>query len=285
MSSRTLGFDTSDLELDEWLITTGSYLYIVAMLLSVVIPLVYVIGTSFKPPGELFTSTPHLVPNDPTLANYTYAIDRFGTQLVNSLLIALGTAGLALLITIPGAYVFGRKEFPGKRFLFYGIILALLFPHVVLVVPITELWLSMGLFNTLPGVWLSFQIFVAPFALWILRDFFRKLPSNLEESAQIYGCTQFAAFVRVILPLSLPAIGAIGFLAFLHGWSDFLFANMLTTGNGPRPAIVSLYFALNAGGGERVNWGPMMAMSMIIGLPPTALYMYTRGHLTNAFAV
>lgn len=285
MSSRTFGFGISDLSLDEWMITTGSYLYIVAMLLSIVIPLVYVIGTSFKPPGELFTSSPHLVPNDPTIENYTYAIDRFGTQLVNSLLIALGTAGLALLITIPGAYVFGRKEFPGKRLLFYGIILALLFPHVVLIVPITELWLSVGLFNTLPGVWLSFQIFVAPFALWILRDFFRKLPSNLEESARIYGCSQFGAFVRVILPLSLPAIGAIGFLAFLHGWSDFLFANMLTTGNGPRPAIVSLYFALNAGGGERVNWGPMMAMSMIIGLPPTALYMYTRQHLTNAFAV
>lgn len=285
MSSRYSDRDLFDRSLDEWMITAGSYSFMILMLLSIVLPLLYVIGTSFKPGNELFVAKPHVIPYEPTLANYNRAIDAFGTQLYNSLIIAVGTAILSLLITIPGAYVFGRKEFPGKRPLFYGIVLALLFPHVVLIIPITELWLSLGLFNTFLGVWLSFQIFVAPFALWILRDFFRKLPDNIEEAAQIYGCTQFGAFVRVVLPLSMPAIGAIGFLAFLHGWSDFLFSNMLTTGNGPRPAIVSLYFALNAGGGERVNWGPMMAMSMIIGLPPTALYMYTRRYLTNAFAV
>jgi multiple sugar transport system permease protein len=124
---------------------------------------------------------------------------------------------------------------------------------------------------------------VTPFAIWILRDFFEKLPANLEEAAQVYGCSQFQAFYKVILPLSLPAVMATAFLAFLVGWNDFLFSNMLTTGTGPRPAVVSLY--LQTVGGESRYWGLVMSQALVVGLPPTALYLVARRYLTESFAV
>jgi len=105
---------------------------------------------------------------------------------------------------------------------------------------------------------------------------------NLEEAAQVYGCTQFQAFVRVVLPLSAPALVAIAFLAFLIGWNDFLFANMLTTGEGPRPAVVQVFFTTQ--GGERIFWSWLMAGCLIVGTPPVVLYILGRRYLQEAFA-
>jgi ABC-type glycerol-3-phosphate transport system permease component len=261
---------------------SAKYLLLGVSLLLAVFPFVYVLSVSFRPPAELYTA-PHLLPRSPTLEPWRTAVDTLSGPLINSTIIAVGTAVLSLLITIPGAYVFGRKEFPGKRPMFYLVITALLFPYILLIIPISDLWSELGLYNTIPGLWLAYQVFVTPFAIWILRDFFEQLPPNLEEAAQVYGCTQFGAFLRVVLPISMPAIVAVGFLAFLTGWNDFLFSNMLTTGTGPRPAVVSLF--LSTAGSEQTIWTRLMAQTLIIGLPPTVLYIVARRKLSNALAV
>lgn len=249
----------------------------------ILIPLVLVVTVSFRPPPEFFGTDPHIIPQSPTTEAWVTALNDLQEPLINSTLIATGTTALALLICIPGAYVFGRQEFPGKEWGFRAIMVALLFPYILLIIPLTDTWYGLGLFNTLPGVILAYQVFVTPFAIWILRDFFEGLPANLEEAAQVYGCSQFQAFYKVILPLSLPAVMATAFLAFLVGWNDFLFSNMLTTGTGPRPAVVSLY--LQTVGGESRYWGLVMSQALVVGLPPTVLYMVARRYLTESFAV
>ena len=98
----------------------------------------------------------------------------------------------------------------------------------------------------------------------------------------MYGCTQFQAFWRVMLPMAKPVIVSVLFLAFLQGWSDFLFSNMLTTGDGPRTASVAIY--TSTAGGERVEWGPLMVMTLLAGIPPVVLYMFAQKHLTRTFA-
>lgn len=248
------------------------------------VPLLFILSVSFMPPTEFF-GAPHIIPYEPTLEAWTSGFTELKDNLVNSFLIASGTALLALAITIPGAYAFARKEFHGKKFGFYAIILAMMFPYILLVIPIMGLWNDLGLYNTVPGMILAYQVFVAPFAIWILRDFFETLPKDIEEAAQVYGCTQFTAFVRVILPLAAPGIVAVGFLAFLTGWNDFLFANLLTTGTGPVPAVPVLYGTIGGGSGERVYWGKLMAETLIIGTPPTVLYLVARNYLENAFTV
>ena len=255
-----------------------------AAILSLIIPpILFVVSVSFRPPTEFFSQHIYLIPKNPTVDPWLRAWDALQTPLKNSLFVAAGTSVLSLLITIPGAYVFARKQFPGRKLGFYMVLAALLFPYILLIVPISDLWYDVGLYNSIPGLWIAYQSFIVPFAIWILRDFFEQLPMNLEEAAQVYGCTQFSAFVKVILPLSAPAVAAVGFLAFVIGWNDFLFSNMLTTGTGPRPAVVALF--LSTVGGEQTYWGLMMAESLIIGVPPTVLYLVSRRYLTQAFAV
>lgn len=252
-------------------------------ILMIVVPLFYVVSVSFRPTTEVFLPTFHWLPQEPTTSGWESAFSELSDELLNSLIIGTGTAILSLLITIPGAYAFARKEFPGRRAIFYSIVIALLFPYILLIIPITDTWVTIGLYDSYVGLWVAYQVFVTPFAIWILRDFFERLPANLEESARVYGCTQFGAFVRVVLPLSLPAIAAVGFLAFLTGWNDFLFSNMLTRGSEFRPAVVQLF--LNVSGGGTRQWPALMAQTLIIGIPPTILYLVARRQLTQAFEV
>ncbi|MFC7192539.1 carbohydrate ABC transporter permease [Halocatena marina] len=259
------------------------YATIAFLVATIIVPLVFIVSVSFRPPTEFF-GEPHLIPHDPTLQTWVTGFNEIKDNLVNSLFVAAGTAIIALLITIPGAYAFARTRFPGRKVGFYLIVGAMLFPYIVLIIPVTSLWHDLGLFNTIHGLWIAYQIFVVPFAMWILRDFFESLPANLEEAAQVYGCTQFSAFVRVVLPLSAPGIVAVGFLAFLVGWNDFLFSNLLTTGFGPRPAVPVLFQTVSGSSGERVFWGKLMVEVLIIGTPPTVLYVFSRRYLSEAFA-
>jgi len=264
------------------LFTSANYLLVLAFAGMILLPFLYAFSVSIKPPTEFF-GTPHLIPYEPTFKHWGDAFDNLREPLVNSLIIASGTAIISLFVTIPGAYAFGRVDFAGKKIGFYIIVMALLFPYVLLIIPISDLWYRLGLFNTIPGLWIAYQAFITPFAVWILRDYFEKLPLNIEEAAQVYGCTSFQAFRKVILPLSAPAVAAVGFLSFVVSWNDFLFSNMLTTGTGPRPAVVSLF--ITTAGGEGLHWGLTMAKTIMIGLPPTVFYLAARKYITNAFAV
>lgn len=256
------------------------YLVLAFYFAMILIPFVFILSVGFLPKSELLGPF-HLIPQNPTLESYRFAIDSIGDNLINSFIAATGTAILTLVIAVTGGYVFARKEFPGKKVSFYAIITALMFPYVLMVVPITDIFYRVGLFNTFAGLILAFQLFVAPFALWVLRDFFEKLPPHLEEAAQVYGCSEFSAFVRVVLPLSRPALMSTGFIAFVIGWHEFLFSNMLTTYQGPRPATVQLY--LDTVTGNITFWGVMMAETVLVAIPTAVLYFIARQSISETF--
>ena len=259
-----------------------TYASLAVVLALVLIPYAYVIVTAFKPPSEVYEI--RWWPSEISLAAWdeVFRINRFHHYLFNSLVAGLGSAILAVAIALPGAYIFARKEFPFREPFFYMIVGTLIFPFILLIVPVTIVWIRIGLFDTFLGLWLAFQIFAVPYSMWILRGYFAKLPRHLEEAAQVYGCTQFQAFWRVMLPMAKPVIVSVLFLAFLQGWSDFLFSNMLTTGDGPRTASVAIY--TSSAGGERVEWGPLMVMTLLTGIPPVILYMLAQKHLSKTFA-
>jgi ABC-type glycerol-3-phosphate transport system permease component len=237
--------------------------------------------TAFKPSGEVFDVT--WFPQEFSIQAWidVFRINDFHIYLWNSLISGLGAAVLAMIIAVPGAYIFARKDFPGREPFFYMIVGTLIFPFILLIVPITITWIKIGLFNNFLGLWLAFQIFAVPYSMWILRGYFAQMPRFLEEAAMIYGCTQFQAFYKVVLPMAKPVIISVMFLAFLQGWSDFLFSNMLTTGDGPRTASVAIY--VSSAGGERIEWEVLMVMTLITGIPPVILYMLAQKHITKTF--
>jgi len=273
---------TRNADLGETLNSLVKWAWLGFMVLLIGIPLLIVVSASFTGKQAMFAGKPFLLPKDPTLEYWTESISGLVQPLLNSFLASLGSVILSLLIAVPGGYAFARTEFRYKEWLFYLVILALLFPIIILVMPIVDVFVGLGLFNNLPGLWISYQLMAAPFAIWILRDYFEGLPANLEEAAQVYGCTQFTAFRRVMLPLSLPGVVAVGFISFMIAWNEFLYTNMLTTGQGPRTAVVHLF--VQTMGGERVLWGWLMTQAIIIGIPPAILYIFARRYLSNAFA-
>jgi ABC-type glycerol-3-phosphate transport system permease component len=255
---------------------------VLAMVLALIlIPYTYVIVTAFKPAGEVFDVT--WFPQQFSIQAWidVFRINDFHIYLWNSLISGLGAAVLAMIIAVPGAYIFARKDFPGREPFFYMIVGTLIFPFILLIVPITITRIKIGLFNNFLGLWLAFQIFAVPYSMWILRGYFAQMPRFLEEAAMIYGCTQFQAFYKVVLPMAKPVIISVMFLAFLQGWSDFLFSNMLTTGDGPRTASVAIY--VSSAGGERIEWEVLMVMTLITGIPPVILYMLAQKHITKTF--
>lgn len=276
------GRTTSNRTLADSLLVFLTYSLGILIALICVIPFVYMLSVTIRPPEELWTV--QLIPSTFTPYYLETAFGRVSDLLWNSFVISSGTMLVSLLIVIPSAYVFGRIDFKGKSPLFYVVLLIIMFPFVLLIIPIANIWYELELYNTVPGLWIAYQIFVAPFAIWVLRDYFAKLPENLEESARIYGCSQFTAFVRVILPLAMPSIIAVAFLSFLVAWNDFLMAGMLTSGTGPRPAVVGLYLTIH-GTAASVPWGLIMGETLIIGTPPTVLYLLARKSLAESFEV
>jgi ABC-type glycerol-3-phosphate transport system permease component len=258
-----------------------AYAGLALVLALVAIPYGYVVVTAFKGPQEIFDVK--WIPDRWSLESWRDALGNrdFVRALGNSLIAGVGAALLSLLISVPGAYVFARKSFAGREILFYFIVGTLIFPFILLIVPVTITWIDLGLYNSVPGLWLAFQIFAVPYSVWILRGYFARMPRHLEECAMVYGCTQFQAFYRVMLPLARPVIVSVAFLSFLLGWNDFLFSNMLTTGEGPRTASVAIYVA--SAGGERIDWNIMMVMTLVTGIPPVILYMIAQRHLSRSF--
>lgn len=259
-----------------------TWVTLLLLLAIVMIPYAYAVITGFKSPYDVYEVS--WWPSEFSLDAWheVFGVYGFHWALWHSLVAGAGSAILAILISVPGAYIFARKEFRFREIFFYMIVGTLVFPFILLIVPITITWINIGLFNTYLGLWLAFQIFAVPYSMWILRGYFARMPRHLEEAAQVYGCTQFQAFYKVIVPLAKPVIISVLFLSFLQGWSDFLFSNMLTTGDGPRTAAVAIY--TSSSGGERVEWAPLMVMTLLAGIPPVILYMLAQRSLSKTFA-
>lgn len=270
IGSREIGFDAIDVL--RWIIT-------VSFIAIIVTPVSYALSVSFRPQSEVYGPV-HFIPYEFTTNNYDIFLSEATGFLLNSVLIATGASMLILLVAIPGAYAFARQEFPGKSKLFYAIIFIMLVPEVMIIIPVAQIIRWIELYDTIFGVWLGLMIGGMPIALWILRDNFEKLPPNAEEAAQVYGCTQFSAFIRVILPLATPAIVAVAFLAFLSAWTEFLFTNLLSTQQGAWPAIVYLFSLLSPD--FPIDWPFTMAASFVIALPPIVFYALARRYLEKA---
>lgn len=260
------------LDVVRWAITA-----IVGLLIA--LPVLYAFSISFRPRSGVYGPV-HLIPHEFTVQPYLTFFADAGAKLLNSLMVATGVSIIILLIAIPGAYAFGRLEFKARKSLFYAIVMIVLIPEVMLVVPFAQIIRWINLYDTIVGLWLALLVGGMPIAIWILRDNFMRLPPNAEEAAMVYGCTQFSAFRKVVLPLATPAIVAVAFLAFLGAWTEFLFTNMLSTPKGAWTGIVVLFRYMSPD--HAPNWPLLMAASFVMTLPPIIFYGLVRRSLQNA---
>jgi ABC-type glycerol-3-phosphate transport system permease component len=225
----------------------------------------------------------HYFPAEPTLQNYAllFANVPFATYFRNSLVVATGTMALALTVASLGAYGFARFRFRGRGPLLVAMLMAYMIPSVVLLVPLLVIFRSYGLINTWPGLILAETTITAPFALLLMINYFSTLPRELEEAAQIDGCSRLGALVRIVLPLSVPGLVAADLLAFIMTWNHFLFAFLFTSTDDVKtlPVIMRL-FAL----GEPAIWGVSAAGAVLTTLPVALLFLLFQRMLISGLA-
>ena len=194
-----------------------------------------------------------------------------GKYFKNSVIFSLSATVLALALSVPGAYAFARLDFPGRKILFYSAVFTIMFPWIVMTIPVYEVFLRVGLLNTATGIIIALTIFIQPVCLWLLQGFFRQgIPANLEEAALIDGTTELGAFFRIVLPLSAPAVAATAMFTFLSSWNNFTWVFIIANDENLYTAPVAIHYLL--GTDSFLPYNALMAGVTLLILPPILFY-------------
>ncbi len=236
------------------------------------LPVIWIVSLSLKPSRELGNG--RFLPETFSLEHYraVFTDPQFPAAILNSLGIASITTALSILIAVFAAYAIVRLDFRGKQWIFYGTLAVAMFPQVSVVGPLFELWRTLRLFDTWPGLILPYLSFTLPLAVWTLTAFFREVPWELEKAARVDGATPSQAFRLVILPLVAPGIFASAILVFIFAWNDFLFAASLTSTDRARTVPVAIAFFTGSSQFE-LPVGSIAAASVVVTIPVIALVL------------
>jgi multiple sugar transport system permease protein len=219
---------------------------IALVLIFALVPVVWIMALSLKTPASVADG--RFLPAHWTLDNYKGLFDGgisnspFLKPLINSIVIAVISTVVAIALAASAAYAIARLDFPGKG-LILGVALAIaIFPTISIVGPLFDIWRSIGLFDTYPGLIIPYLTFALPLSIYILVAFFREIPWDLQDAAAVDGATPFQAFRKVILPLAAPGTFTAAILVFIFCWNEFLFAITLTSSNNARTVPAALAF-------------------------------------------
>jgi len=219
---------------------------IVIVLVLALIPVLWLLSISLKPASEV--SDGRIIPAHFSLENYKSLFEGgfndspFIHPLVNSIAIALITTAIAITLASFTAYAIARLEFPGKRLILAGALAIAMFPPISIVGPLFDMWRAIGIYDSYPGLIIPYLTFSLPLAIYVLTAFFREIPWDLEQAAQVDGATPFQAFTKVIMPLAAPGIFTAAILVFIFCWNDFVFAISLTSSDASRTVPAALAF-------------------------------------------
>jgi multiple sugar transport system permease protein len=193
------------------------------------VPVLWIVMLSLKTPASATDGS--FIPHHWTLSNYSDIFKQgiFTSALRNSIGIALISTALAVVLASAAAYAIARLNFPGKRVILAVSLAVVMFPQISLVGPLYNLWRQIGLYDTWPGLIIPYLTFALPLSIYTLSAFFREIPWELEQAAQVDGATPFQAFRKVIAPLATPGIVTTFIIVFIICWNDFIFAISLTS--------------------------------------------------------
>ena len=245
---------------------------LVVMLVWTLMPFYWMVATSLKRDKEIYGFEATLIPRQPNLDAYRrlFAQTPFVLYLRNSTVIAVSTTVASLVLGCLGAYALARLRFRGRTFIARGLIFTYLVPQSLLFIPLFAVMATLALTDTLKGLTLAYLGFTLPFCTWLLLGYFRSVPLELEEAALVDGCSRLGALVRIILPMSLPALAVVAFFSFTQAWNEFLYANVFVNSVDARTITTGLTLFVVE---DVFFWGPMMAAACLATVPPVVVYL------------
>ena len=245
---------------------------IVIVVVASLVPVAWIVFLSLKTPATATDGS--FIPHQWTLHNYRDIFNQgiFTDALRNSIGIGLISTLLAVTIASAAAYAIARLDFPGKQVLLAVVLGVALFPQISLVGPLYNLWRQIGLYDTWPGLIIPYMTFALPLSIFVLSSFFREIPWELEQAAQVDGATPFQAFRKVIVPLAIPGIVTTFIIVFIICWNDFVFAISLTSTTAAEtvPAAISSFPGVSQ---FSVPYGDIAAAAVIVTIPVMLLVL------------
>lgn len=247
-----------------------------------IVPILWMLDTSFKPTQHIFTSPPSWLSPEWTLQNFYDIFEGwpFLGWLANSVLIAAGATLLTILLSVPAAYSFARIPWRGRNVVFFVILATMLVPWQVNVIPLFFMMNEWGLLNTRVAIMLP--IAAMPVGVFLLRQFFINIPRELEEAARIDGCNSLTILLRIILPISLPALGALGIYVFVFTWNEFFWSIIALS----KKEMFTVPIGLKAlQGAYDIQYGLLMAGAALASLPVLILYLFLQRRIINGITM
>jgi ABC-type glycerol-3-phosphate transport system permease component len=278
-----------------------TYAMLCAATFVVCFPLIWALSTSLKPKSEIFATPPTLIPKSVTLENYdalvtgkpqyfqsggqqvtsgTTPAQFFTRWFANSVIVTFGSTLISIVVSTLAAYSLTRFRYWGRSFIPYFSLLGYMVPSIIFVFPLFLVMVRLELTDTLWSLILGYVCITLPFCMWLMWAFMRSIPIEIEEAALIDGASRMQVFRQVVVPTALPGIIAAAIFSMIVSWNDYLFGRVLMNSldNLTLTVGVMLFFE-----GTHVDWGLLMAASVLMTVPMALLFMAMQRHLVAGF--
>jgi multiple sugar transport system permease protein len=236
------------------------------------LPVLWMLSTSFKNNGEVFQNPPQLITDGFSFDAYTEILGN-AAQLrffLNSYIVALSVTALTLLVAILAGFAFSRFTFPFQKTINAVIVSVQAVPPITLVIPYFGLVVALGLYDTYAGLILTHMVFTLPYAIIMITAYLNTLPKELDESVKVDGGNSWTALWRILVPISVPGLIAVGVYTFMISWNEYLFALSLTRTDDMRTVPIGIQLLM---GQHSYEWNQMMAMSILGSIPVLVLFL------------
>jgi multiple sugar transport system permease protein len=247
-----------------------------AIVVYALFPVAWIVSLSLKAPADIANG--QFLPTVFSWQNYQLiltgdASELFLPALRNSFGICLIATAISCFLAMFAAYAIARLDFPGKRLILSTALAVAIFPVISIVTPLFNLWRRIGLYDTWPGLIIPYLSLTLPISIWTLSAFFREIPWEMEQAAQVDGATTWQAFRKVIVPLAAPGVFTTAIIAFFIAWNDFVYGISLTSTSASRPVPAALGLFSGASQFEQPN-GPIAAAAVIVTIPVVVLVLF-----------
>ena len=251
-----------------WVLAT--YLALLFFLVWTIVPFIWMGLASVKTNKEIYDDFT-IVPKTLYFGHYVSLLGgKFGIWLRNSAEVTVAATALSITLGAMAAYAMTRLRFAGRRVVAIGLICTYLVPQALLFIPLFQVVASVGLSDSLGGLIMVYPTITLPFCTWLLMSYFKSIPVELEDAAMIDGCNRLGVLLRIVLPLSTPALVVVCLFSFTQAWNEFLYALVITNSVSTRTVTVGLTQML---GEDVFYWGQMMAGALLTAIPPVIMYV------------
>jgi len=261
-----------------------THAFLAVFAIATVYPILQILTISLRPSDQLYSTSLAIVPEGASLRAYQVMLFQkpFLRWMANSALISLAVTVFGVTLASTCAYAFSRFRFPGWRLGLYMFLLTQMFPATMLMLPLYILLRNLGLLDTFAGLCLAYTATALPFCVWTMRGYYDTIPVELEQAALIDGCGPWTAFVRVTLPLAMPALAITALFSFMTAWSEFLVARIVLT----RQAMYTLPLGLESLAGQfQTEWANYAAGSLLVCVPVMVLFVVLNRYLISGLSL